>query len=120
MTRYYFFDTSAFIELIVGNPAYAKYGDYRAITTIFNLTELNWNLMKKLGKKKADEFIDMFFCFLVDVTPSDVKDAMNLKKENKNWSVPDCIGYTVARRMGVNFLTGDNDFKGVSGVEFVK
>ncbi len=32
----------------------------------------------------------------------------------------DCIGYVIARRMGVLFLTGDKEFEGLESAEFVK
>ena len=43
----FFFDTYAFFEIIRGNPKYEKYKNVIAITTIFNLAELNYNLKKK-------------------------------------------------------------------------
>ncbi len=39
----YFFDTYAFFEIIRGNPGYRKYAEVQAITTIFNLAELNYS-----------------------------------------------------------------------------
>ena len=32
----------------------------------------------------------------------------------------DCVGYVVAKRVGVKFLTGDREFKDMPNVEFVK
>ena len=32
----------------------------------------------------------------------------------------DCIGYIIAKRLGMKFLTGDKEFEGFENVEFVK
>ena len=45
---------------------------------------------------------------------------MDLKTTHRKLSIPDAIGYTVARRLNIKFLTGDKDFEGMENVEFVK
>ncbi len=115
-----FFDTYAFFEIIRGNPDYAKYAGVQAITTIFNLAELNYNLKKEKGKAVADAYADKYAHYVVAVTADDIKEAMDLKVRKKNLSIPDAVGYTIAMRHGVRFLTGDEDFRGMKGVEFVK
>lgn len=116
----YFFDTYAFFEIIRGNPSYQKYSDVLAVTTIFNLAELNYNLKKEKGKKVADGYADKYEAFMVNVTLDDVKKAMDLKVKRKNLSIPDAVGYALAKRHGIKFLTGDDDFKDMPNVEFVK
>jgi len=116
----YFFDTYAFFEIIRGNQTYKKYKDVGAITTIFNLAELNYGLKKETIKEKADKITDKYFPLLVEVSAKDLKDAMNLKIKNKKLSIPDAIGYTVAKSYGVKFLTGDQEFKKMTNVEFTK
>ncbi|MBN2067216.1 MAG: PIN domain-containing protein [Candidatus Diapherotrites archaeon] len=116
----YFFDTYAFFEIIRGNPAYGKYRDASAITTIFNLAELNYGLKKEAGNEKADRITDKYFPLLVEVSAKDLKEAMSLKIKNKKLSIPDAIGYTTAKSYGVRFLTGDQEFKKMANVEFVK
>ena len=116
----YFFDTYAFFEIIEGNPKYLSYQNARAITTIFNLTELNYNLKKEKSKEFADKTIEKYWSLIVDVSFEDLKEAMDLKIKNKDLSVPDVIGYVVAKRYGVKFLTGDESFRNFDNVEFVK
>ena len=120
MNDLFFFDTYAIFEIIKGNPNYRAYAESRIITTIFNLAELNRNLKKEKDKKIADEYTDKYSEFIVDVIIDDIKNAMDLKLIKKNMSIPDVIGYTVAKRLDVKFLTGDNDFKDMENVEFVK
>jgi len=116
----FFFDTYAIIEVVRGNPKYQKYINCSIITTVFNLAELNYNLKKEKDKVTADNITDKYKDEVVEVTIEDVKNAMDLKIKNKNMSIPDVIGYVVAERQEVKFLTGDEDFKHFDNVEFVK
>ena len=120
MNEIFFFDTYAFFEVINGNPNYKKYTDCKIITTIFNIAELNYNLKKNKDEKSADYYADRYSVFIVEVTIEDVKNAMDLKASHRNLSIPDSIGYTLAKRFDFKFLTGDNDFKDMENVEFVK
>ena len=120
MNNVFFFDTYAFFEIIKGNPKYNPYLECRIITTIFNMAELNYNLKKEKDKKIVDEYTDKYSKFIVDVPIGDIKRAMDFKMLNKHLSIPDAIGYTVARKYGVKFLTGDGDFENMENVEFVK
>ena len=116
----YFFDSYAFFEIINGNSDYAKYEDVTALTTLFNLAELNYGLKKEKDAKIADEITEKYRPFLVDVSLDDVKEAMSFKSKNKDLSIPDVIGYIVAKRMKAKFLTGDEHFRHMPNVEFVK
>ena len=116
----YFFDTYAFFEIINGSPKYKIYAETEAITTLFNLAELNYGLKKKMSKELSDEYIDKYSQYAVDVTLGDIKKAMDFKMIHKKLSIPDVVGYTIAKRLGVKFLSGDKDFEGMENVEFVK
>lgn len=116
----YFFDTYAFFEILRGNPRYERYKNAAIVTTIFNLAELASGLKKEISEPLADEYVDKYWMFVVDITRDDVKKATNLKVKRKKMSIPDCIGYTVAQRLQIQFLTGDDDFKDLQNVEFVK
>lgn len=116
----FFFDTYAFFEIIRGNPKYKNYVNVNIITTIFNIAELNYNLKKEKNKDIADEITKKYYQFIVEVTLEDIKIAMDLKTKKKSFSIPDAIGYTIARKHNVKFLTGDEDFKDMPCVEFVK
>ena len=120
MSKIYFFDTYAFFEIIKGNPNYKPYIDAKFITTIFNIAELNYNLKKEKDKKIVDEYTDKYSQFVVEVSIGDVKNAMDFKTLHRKLSIPDAIGYTVAKRLGIKFLTGDKDFEGMENVEFIK
>lgn len=116
----YFFDTYAFFEIIKGSVNYQKYVESKVITSIFNLAELNYNLKKEKDKSIADKITKKYASFAVKVLLEDIEKAMDLKIKHKDLSIPDVIGYTVAGRYGVKFLTGDEGFRNFDNVEFVK
>ena len=116
----YLFDTYAFFEVIRGNPNYNSYINSKIITTIFNIAELNYNLKKEKDRKIADEYTEKYFEFVVEVTLEDVKKAMDFKSLNRKLSIPDAIGYIIAKKYNVRFLTGDKDFEYIDNVEYVK
>lgn len=116
----FFFDAYALFEIIRGNPKYEKYKEVTAITSIFNLAELNYGLKKEKDEKISDEITDEYKSNLIEVYLEDIKKAMSLKKKYKDLSIPDVIGYTIAKRYNVKFLTGDEGFKDFENVEFVK
>ena len=119
MSEIFFFDTYALFEVLAGNKNYAKYTQVQGILTVFNLAELSYNLKKEQGKK-ADEVVELYKSFLVDVTIDDIKKATDLKVIHKALSLPDAVGYVVAQRHNVKFLTGDEGFRNFPNVEFVK
>ena len=56
----------------------------------------------------------------MSVAFDDIIKAMDFKSKNRNLSIPDAIGYTVAKRLNIKFLTGNEDFRNFDNVEFVK
>ena len=120
MSNLFFFDTYAFFEMIRGNPNYEKYKEINIITSIFNLAELNYGLKKEKNKEIADKITERYKSFLISITLEDIKKAMDLKIKFKKFSIPDAIGYTIAKKFNAKFLTGDEDFRNMPNVEFVK
>ena len=116
----FFFDTYALFEIIKGNENYTKYAKVGGVTTIFNIAEFNYNLKKERSKEEANKITDDFKSKTIKVEWEDVKKATDLKIKQKDLSIPDAIGYTVAKRLEIKFLTGDDDFKDFYNVEFVK
>lgn len=124
MVEAYFFDTYALIEIIKGNHSYLKYIDSKIITTNLNLLELYSSLLRNYDKDKADYYFNIYSKKCVLIEDEDLKEAVKLwllmRKENKKPSYIDCIGYVLAKRLDIKFLTGDREFKDMQNVEFVK
>jgi predicted nucleic acid-binding protein len=116
----YFYDTYAIIEMMNGNPSYQRFWNFRVVCILNNLFELHQYLLKKFGKKTADQWMDKF-----DILRTSVEDVINAsdfrhKNRKEKLSMTDCMGYTVAERNNMKFLTGDEKFKNAKNVEFVK
>ena|SRR3989338_2050263 len=116
----YFFDTYALFEIIAGNEKYLKYAEQDGVTTIFNIAEFNYGLKKEKLKEEADRITNSYKGRTIKVEWEDVINAMDLKTKHRELSIPDAIGYIVAQRKDLKFLTGDEDFKSFDNVEFVK
>ena len=84
--------------------------------------ELYYQLLAIYDKKIALEFFRRYGEFVVPVSNDIIIEAMDFRKEHykQNISYVDCLGYIIARKMKIPFLTGDRQFEGMDNVEFVK
>ena len=125
MARYYA-DTYALVEILRGSPAYERYAGEELVTSEFNLLELAYALTRDYGREKAVKILRITRAFVTIVQPTDEDYAeasalrIELKKQNKNLSLIDTLGYVLAKRLKILFLTGDREFKDLDGVEYVK
>ena len=122
MIETFFFDTYAFHELIVGNKNYGFYNGVSIITTKLNLMELYYTILLKYEKKEAEVCFEKFLPYVVDIDNDIYKKACEFKflNKHKRLSYVDCIGYIIAKSRNVKFLTGDEQFKDIENVEFIK
>lgn len=121
--KQYFFDTYALYEMVLGNPAYVSLThDVGFVCTRMNLLELHYALLRTYGPKTADHLYDAFAPFVLDPDDTVMKSASVMKAahKKKRLSYVDCIGYVIAIRLGIPFLTGDKEFKGMAGVTWVQ
>lgn len=118
----YFFDSYALVESTQGNPNYVKYLEADVIITMFNLSEYAYQILKKLGEQKAKIAYDCFVDCVEEIEKDVLIDAMKFKLQHKKrkLSYADCVGYILAKKLNLKFLTGDKEFEGFSNVEFVK
>ena len=122
----YFFDTYALIEIEKGNKNYKPYMKAEIITTKLNLIEFYNSLLVDFNEEVADRKFEVYVDNCVLVMDEDIKNGvkfrMQMRNKNKLYkpSFVDCIGYVIALRFAVKFLTGDNAFKDLDNVEFVK
>lgn len=117
----YFFDTYAVIELLKRNPAYLKYGEFPLITTVLNKIELTWWALNEHGEAFAD-ILRNSIVHVVEITDDVIKDAMIFRKNHKKRDISnaDAIGYAYSLKQNIKFLTGDQQFKDLPNVEYVK
>ncbi|MEK6859321.1 MAG: PIN domain-containing protein [Nanoarchaeota archaeon] len=119
----YFFDSYAIIELMKGNPNYAKYVFEEVTITVFNLTEIYFSALNTQTEDVAEEIYNKYKESVVKLTDKIIQEAMKFRKKvykDKKISYADAIGYTHALKNNMIFLTGDKEFKDLDNVEFVK
>ncbi len=120
----FFFNTYAIIEIISGNEKYKKYLDSEMMTTKLNLMELYYQFIKENEPKRAEYYYQKYLPNCIEISDNIIKTSMKLrykmKKEKKNISYVDVIGYTISINEKIKFLTGDNAFKDALNVEYVK
>ena len=116
----YFFDTYALIEITKKNPNFSVYFDEDITTSIFNLIEFYYCILRDLGEHEAKFAYNNFKNSIVEINDETIFEAMKLKLKNKNLSYVDCLGYNLALKNNLKFLTGDKEFKNMDNVEFVQ
>lgn len=116
----YFFDTYALIEIAKNNPNYINYSDSTVVTTIFNLAELYYVVLRDFNDERAESIYYKFKECINEVDDDVIFGAMRLKLKNKKMSYTDCIGYSYALKHDLKFLTGDRAFEQMESVELVR
>lgn len=118
----YFLDSYAMIEIAKGNEKYKKYLHEETFTSVFNLYELYYALIRDYNEEIAKEFFFQFKKRILPIKDEHIFDASKFKLKNKKicFSYADCIGYLIALNYGIKFLTGDKEFESLDHVEFVK
>jgi predicted nucleic acid-binding protein len=122
----YYYDSYAIIEFLDKNQNYKEYfTEHKGLLTALNLMEVSYSLQKHLGFRSTEKYLEPFLPYVVTFDLFDVDAAMKLRlaleKEKKlNISYVDAVGYYLAKKHNVLFLTGDEQFKALDNVKFVK
>ena len=118
----YFFDTYALIEVFRGNPEYVNYNDFPLKVSQLNVGEFYIYLIRTKGLQEARSTVMAASFDIQDMTTDVTIAAADFKivHKKKKLSWADCVGYVVAKKLSLKFLTGDSQFKGMANVEFVK
>ena len=68
--------------------------------------------------------VKLFAKYIIDFASADIIGSMKLrltlKQDGRNISYADALGYFLALKNKLKFLTGDKEFEGLEGVEYVK
>ena len=118
----YFFDTYAFLEIIKGNHSYTQFIGVNFKTSLYNLYELYYQLLRDYGEEKAMLYFNKYLSFVTEIKSEHIFSAstLKLKMNKRNVSYVDTLGYSIAKLNGYKFLTGDKEFEGLDNVEFVR
>jgi predicted nucleic acid-binding protein len=102
----------------------AYFEENDGILNKLNLIEVCYRMMELHGEEAAAEVMKLFSKYVVDFGRLDILGSMKLrlklKKDGHNISYADALGYYLALKNKIKFLTGDREFKGLDSVEFVK
>jgi len=118
----YFLDTYALLEICNGNPAYSSYLDKSYFTSLMNLYELYYHILKCKGEDTAETLFWRFREKVLEIGDAEIFLAAKFRKENikRKFSFIDALGYAIAKLNNLKFLTGDKGFLSLDNVEFVK
>jgi predicted nucleic acid-binding protein len=116
----FFFDTYAIIEMIKSNQNYMKYRMMPVLTSIMNYGEFYYWTLKH--NENPGRLLATLKRTMLVIEEGDMNEAVEFRFKNKHrkLSYVDCIGYAMAKRRELIFLTGDNQFRDLPNVEFVK
>ncbi len=118
----FFFDSYAFFEILKGNQNYEIYKRFKIVTTKLNIFELYFGLLKDIDEETAKKYLEKYYPFALEFDKNTIEKAAQLKNKlnKRNISMTDCIGYILAKQLGIKFLTGDKEFENMNNVEFIK
>jgi predicted nucleic acid-binding protein len=123
----FFLDAYAMVEYLRGNKRFAGLvaSEARRATSVMNLVELYYLVLREHGsEEEADGALAAFGQFESQVTAEDIRNGMKMRLSARarktGFSYADAIGYAMSSRLGMKYLTGDDAFKSLPNVEFVK
>ncbi|MBI2445231.1 PIN domain-containing protein [Candidatus Micrarchaeota archaeon] len=122
----FFLDTYAIVEIFSGNPAFEPFVDSPSTCTVFNAVEAYFIFRSKDRKDLARNALILAHRNAAELSKEIIQKAMDFRadfnaKNRKNaLSYADAIGYTYALENRLEFVTGDDAFKGLKGVRFLK
>lgn len=121
--RILFYDTYALYAIATGQENYRPFIEgHLVLTSLMNLYELYYTLLQSGKEELAVMFFQRLISSCISITPEIIKDAARFRYEHmkQKFSYIDCLGFTLAKKQGVLFLTGDDAFKTFPSVLFVK
>lgn len=122
----FFYDSYAVIEYLNGNQNYRQYFESAdGILTKLNLMDVYFRILRVRGHGAAKEVLHSFSKYLADFDLPTIEGAMKLQLRLKNKkhidiSYADALGYYIATKQRIKFLTGDAAFKDLENVQFVR
>ena len=122
MVRLKYLDTYALVEVSRGNQKFSKYSQEEFITSDITLAEFYGVLLREFNEKTAEYWLHKLRPYSEEVYLDVLIKAVTLKRQLKETKLSffDAVGYIFSKERGAVFVTGDEDFKNMNNVEFVK
>ncbi|MBI2672360.1 PIN domain-containing protein [Candidatus Woesearchaeota archaeon] len=117
-----FLDTYALVEISNGNPKFTHFLNESFVILDLILAEFYGILLREYNEKTANFWCKKFEIFSYSANLDLLKKAVKYRQENKekNFSFFDATGYVYAQENNMKFVTGDQAFEDVVGVEYIK
>lgn len=120
-----FADSYAFLAAADGSKAYHKVlAENDIVTSHAHALEVAYGLLHRDHVAALEATLRPVLALCITPPSAVVKDAAIFRHERRsagaNCSYTDAWGYATARSMDIPFLTGDEGFRGVPGVKFLK
>ncbi len=121
----FFADSYALIEMLKGNKNYQSFQSEQLITTEFNICEVGFAVCREYPANATRVLKTVRKMVIIRETrDEDYCAGAATRKEasgqGKKLSTIDCVGYSVANRLNMPFLTGDREFADMDNVQFVR
>lgn len=118
----HFLDSYALIEIAKGNEKFNALLQQDLFTSIFNLYEFYYALLRDFNESTAKKFFYHFKEIIIRIKDEHIFEASHFKFINRKklLSYADCLGYVMAKDYDMKFVTGDNKFENLENVEFIK
>ncbi len=119
----FFYDSYSVLAYLSDSPGYAPYFEKNTgVLTRLNLMEIYYAILRVHGARAAHEVLEVYSARETEFSLLDVETAMKLRYELRKLelSYADAMGYHIAKKEGLKFLTGDKAFEGLPSVEFIR
>lgn len=118
----YYLDNYALVEITNDNKRFHKFFDTEFIISDLTLADFYRVLLRKFNQQTAEYWAKRLNAYSLSVAREVLFKAIKFKHKNKEkgFSFFDCVGYTLARERKALFVTGDEEFRNMPGVEFIK
>lgn len=116
--QHYFWDSFALIERQQGASGYAPYASAAIFTHEMNLYEFIAYVLRASDEATTRAALRGLAPNMLEANTDDLISASRFRAKQKV-SYVGALGYTLARKNDLLFLTGDKAFRGIEGVEFV-
>ena len=110
-----FLDTFALLEMFQANRVYTVHLR-QGVTGQLNLPEFHVHACRLRNEADADGAFRRLQSKVIPAEAADLLEASRVKRTVKGASYADALGYAMAQRHRIPFVTGDRTFRGLPGV----
>ena len=117
-----YFDTYILWEISRANEKFSMYENEEFIISHLTLAEFYGIILREYNEATANYWLKKLLGNTRQVPLQTLIQAMKFRHAHKKQAVSffDAVGYVFAQENKIPFVTGDKEFKGMPGVEFIQ